>query len=306
MTEVDIPNPPFVPISGLANARDIGGYPIASSSGKIVKRGLVFRASEPSKATDEGVAKLQELNIKVVYDLRSAEEIEHDGRKIREWPGITRVHAPIFSDQAHDPQLLAARSKSYNDNPKGFVFGYQQDILKSASSADNKAQPFKQILEHLASSSPSPILLHDAAGKDRTGVVCALALSLCGVDDEVVAHEYSLTDLGLRSRHLEFLTGILDQYTITVDAHTARRMNASKKQTMVDLLAWIKEQWGSVEDCVISLGLLDVNGIESLRQNLTVDGSAIDWQAHAGLVEKAVVEADELADKIQRQRSAAK
>ena len=103
MEEVDIPNPPFIPIPGLANARDIGGYPVATSPGKIMKRGLVFRASEPSKATDEGIAKLQELDIKVFYDLRSAEETEHDGRRIREWPGSTRIHAPTFSGQAHSP-----------------------------------------------------------------------------------------------------------------------------------------------------------------------------------------------------------
>ena len=301
MEEVGIPNPPFIPIPGLANTRDIGGYPIAKSPGKIVKRGLIFRASEPSKATDEGIAKLQELNINVVYDLRSAEEIDHDGRKVKEWPGATRIHAPVFSDQAHDPEALAARFKSYNDNPKGFVFGYQEDILNSATSAESKTKPFKQILEHLASNSPSPILRHDAAGKDRTGVICALALSLCGVDDEVVAHEYSLTDLGLRSRHLEFLTGILKEKTIKVDPQTARRMNASKKETMVDLLAMIKEKWGSVEDCVITLGLLDSDGIKSLQQNLVVDGEAIDWQAHVELVTKAVEEADKLADSIQRQ-----
>lgn len=225
MEEIGIPSPPFIPIQGLANARDIGGYPVKNSSGKVIKRGLIFRASEPSKATDEGIATLQELGIRVVYDLRSAEEIEHDGRKIKEWPGTTRIHAPIFSDQAHDPESLGARFKSYNANPNGFVFAYQEDILSSASSVPGK--PFKQILEQLSSTAPSPILLHDSAGKDRTGIICALVLSLCGVDDEVVAHEYSLTDLGLRSRHLEFLTALLKENSITIDPRTARRMNAS-------------------------------------------------------------------------------
>ena len=196
MEEADVPHQPFIPVPRLANTRDIGGYPIASSPGKIVKRGLVFRASGPSKATDEAIAKLQELNIRAVYDLRSAEEIEHDGRRVRELPGTTRIRAPIFPGQAHDPEALAARFKNYSNNPNGFVFGYQEDILYSASSTGNKTQPFKQVLEHLAPTATSPILLHDSAVKDRTSVICALALSLCGVDIEVVAHEYSLTDFG--------------------------------------------------------------------------------------------------------------
>ena len=228
MDDFDLPSPPFISVPGLANARDIGGYAIAASPGKVVKNSLIFRASEPSKVTDEGIAKLKELNIKFVYDLRSAEEIEHDQRGVRELPGSTRVHAPIFSDQDHEPESLAARFKRYNENPKGFIFGYQEDILLCGVSADNKSQPLKQIFKHLASTSESAILLHDTAGKDRTGVICALALSLCGVEDDAVAHEYSLTDLGLRSRHVEFLTSILKEKSITADPETARRMNASK------------------------------------------------------------------------------
>jgi hypothetical protein len=62
----------------------------------------------------------------------------------------------------------------------------------------NNAPPsYKKILLHLANEHQKPLIVHCTAGKDRTGVICALILSLCGVDDEVVAHEYSLTEVGL-------------------------------------------------------------------------------------------------------------
>jgi protein tyrosine/serine phosphatase len=78
-------------------------------------------------------------------------------------------------------------------------------MLQSAASAKNSAQPYRTILKHLAAkstdgSTPAPVLLHCTAGKDRTGVICALILSLCGVPDEIVAHEYSLTTPGLKPR----------------------------------------------------------------------------------------------------------
>lgn len=41
------------------------------------------------------------------------------------------------------------------------------------------------------------MIIHCTAGKDRTGVICAMVLSLCGVKDEIIAQEYALTDLGL-------------------------------------------------------------------------------------------------------------
>lgn len=69
-------------------------------------------------------------------------------------------------------------------------------------SPDNALQPFKTILTHLARNhpSPEPILIHCSLGKDRTGVICALVLSICGVEDTIVAYEYALTALGLKSK----------------------------------------------------------------------------------------------------------
>ena len=55
----------------------------------------------------------------------------------------------------------------------------------------------RTILLHLANEPEKPLIVHCTAGKDRTGVICALVLSLCGVDDDFVAHEYALTEIGL-------------------------------------------------------------------------------------------------------------
>jgi protein tyrosine/serine phosphatase len=71
------------------------------------------------------------------------------------------------------------------DLMKGFTRAY-------ASILENAPPSYKTILLHLANEPEKPLIVHCTAGKDRTGVICALVLSLCGVDDEVVAKEYSL------------------------------------------------------------------------------------------------------------------
>lgn len=51
--------------------------------------------------------------------------------------------------------------------------------------------------------------MHCTAGKDRTGVLVALVLALVGVEDEVIAQEYALTELGLaqwREMIVDFLS----------------------------------------------------------------------------------------------------
>ena len=113
-----LPSPPFVDIPGLRNFRDLGGYPVAGEPGKVVKRNLVFRASEPSKITDEGISKLNALGITHVYDLRSEVEIQRDadaaGRRVKEWEGAKRVFVPVFRDHDYSPEAIAQRYSGYS------------------------------------------------------------------------------------------------------------------------------------------------------------------------------------------------
>lgn len=48
-------------------------------------------------------------------------------------------------------------------------------------------------------------LVHCTAGKDRTGVLCALVLGLCGVGDEDIGDEYALTEKGLEGWRKEIV-----------------------------------------------------------------------------------------------------
>lgn len=115
-----LPSPPFVFVPGVPNLRDIGGLPIAGQPGKVIRRGLVYRSSEPSQVTDEGVLVLNELGITHVYDLRSALEIQkasqNEGWRPREWDGAERVFVPVFLDQDYSPEALALRFAEYSSS----------------------------------------------------------------------------------------------------------------------------------------------------------------------------------------------
>ncbi|GAW15427.1 hypothetical protein ANO14919_048360 [Xylariales sp. No.14919] len=305
-----LPYPPFVSVPGLPNFRDAGGYevvsdsPSAPSTGgkrkvKMVRQGVLFRSSEPSKLTEAGATQLSDqLGIKLVYDLRSTVEIARSldsgrGFPLREWEGSERKFVPVFLDQDYSPEALALRYKNYaSESDEGFIEAYKA-ILNAATDPANDFQPFKTILGHLAavpvaSSSPvpSPCLVHCTAGKDRTGVVVALVLSLCGVPDEAVVHEYHLTEIGLRSRLDELVKHVSSNAKIGIDVEGARRMVGARKEAMLGTLAWIRAQYGSVEQCILDLGILTPEGITQLRKNLIVEadeGEVIRWQEHAKL-----------------------
>lgn len=168
---------------------------------------------------------------------------------------------------------------------QGFVQVYTRILL--AGAAPNG--PFAQILRHLASPTapPAPILIHCTAGKDRTGVIVALILSLCGVSDDAVAHEYSLTDLGLGERKEEFISHLIAVDPLKGDRAAAERMVSSRAESMRGTLRMVKERWGGVEGYVRQVGL-SAEEVEAIRGNLVVevvDGlEVLKWEEHAKLM----------------------
>lgn len=123
-TSTDLPSPPFVHLKGIANFRDLGGWPISSSPTKSVRRNYIFRCAEPTKATEETIAKIKSLGITHIYDLRAAPEIKKyqvssgeagagAGDGVVNWPGVERVYCPVHPETSFDPVSMALRHADY-------------------------------------------------------------------------------------------------------------------------------------------------------------------------------------------------
>lgn len=129
---ISLPSPPFVDVTGIANFRDIGGYPTLDQSSSI-RQELVFRCADPSKVQPDGLAKLRQLRVKKVFDLRSLPEIKKQGP---EWNNveidaspfttkdegdttplredqIERIWCPVFADADYGPEQVALRYAQY-------------------------------------------------------------------------------------------------------------------------------------------------------------------------------------------------
>lgn len=295
----NLPSPPFYNVPGIANLRDIGGYscPAPSSpdpasattsnapSHSIAKH-LIYRSADPSRVTPSGLSRLQELGVRVVFDLRSMPEIMRRGK---EWEGvekdlkpfrersdggakdqeteeggIERVWTPVFSEQDYSPEKIALRYKDYaSASEEGFVNAYRE-ILKHGGPA------YGAILRHIAAPKPVGCLVHCTAGKDRTGVLVALLYLLCGVPTETIVKEYALTDLGLANMKPLFRERLLQNPALAGNEKGVDNMTSSKEQNMRGTIEMLDREFGGAEEyCRKVLGLTDQE-LDSIRKNMVV------------------------------------
>ena len=81
----------FLPVEGIPNARDIGGY--RTSDGKTVKKGLLLRGASLAGATDGDLSYLRSAGVKKVFDFRT--DFEKRGKENRVLPGAEMIDLPI-------------------------------------------------------------------------------------------------------------------------------------------------------------------------------------------------------------------
>jgi protein-tyrosine phosphatase len=242
-----------IELDGCLNFRDLGGYP--TEDGRTVRWRTLFRSDGLHHLSDRDVAQLRdELELGDIIDLRSSAELRTDGRGPLAAEPIRFHHLPLFDGDRRERAEGASEEMTLADR-----YFFLVDLAKD---------PLAEILAVLSKTS-SPAVYHCAAGKDRTGVVSAILLSLLGVRDEVIVADYAATR--------ENLDAIIERlmatkgYETMLSALPADTMHA-EPETMVSFLAQIRDKYGSVSGYVTAAGVASA-AIEELRARLLVDSS---------------------------------
>lgn len=185
--------PPTVPseLQGIFNFRDFGGWP--TKDGGAVKRGLLFRSAHHASATPADLERLGELGVELVVDLRKPPERRRDpSRRPEGFTGRVLQHEPGPEAQAEAlaPHLefLAHPEASPAWLRERMVAGYRNYPFDPVYSA-----LYRDYFQALAEVD-GPVLVHCHAGKDRTGVLCALTLHALGVERAAIYEDYLTTN----------------------------------------------------------------------------------------------------------------
>ena len=219
-----------IPLNGLYNLRDAGGYPAAG--GGTVRWRTLFRSDALHRLDEAGTASIAAFGLRTIVDLRTQMEVDIapsalDGVTAR----ITHISLLIGDLQALPPELDA-------------VYRY---IIDACGKTVGEA------IKLLCAPDAFPALVHCSAGKDRTGIVIALILAVLGVPDEVITADYGLSGGYLDLENTPAIGQV--RASSGLGENLTNELLASPPRLMAGVLAQIRASWESVDDYLLSHGL---------------------------------------------------
>ena len=248
---------PWIDLEGAVNVRDLGGLP--TDDGGETVAGRLLRADNLQELSRSDVRRLvRDLGLTTIVDLRSSAELASEGpAPLDAVAGVRHAHHPVVPELGAATDVVAEalllkkmqdRSRFPSDPTCGHYLGYLEDR------PDQVVGAVRSIVRDGGAA-----LVHCAAGKDRTGVVVALALTAAGVRPQAVVADYAATGErteAILSRLRRSPTYARDIDSLPVDAHRAR------PETMAAFLDQMKSRYGGVArwltDHGLSTGELDL------------------------------------------------
>ncbi|CAM3399548.1 tyrosine-protein phosphatase [Stackebrandtia soli] len=237
------PAPPsdrFVALEQVFNFRDLGG--LTTTSGRTVRRGLVFRSDQFGNACPADIDHLVDtVALRTVVDLRSAEEIKETGSFPSD-RGVRVAHVPL----RHLPWERFDQWFEEHESAAGFLTQRYTAMLETG------ADEVRQVLELMCEE--TPLAFHCMAGKDRTGIVAAVALGLLGVDRDDITTDFALTLYGMTR---------FRAWCEANDRGLARWGLRPEAEAMSGLLDNLDASFGSFEGYARAIGFTDVDALRA-------------------------------------------
>jgi protein tyrosine/serine phosphatase len=244
----------WIALDGAANAR-------------VVVPGVLMRSDNLQSLTAQDVRLLVEHHeLEVVLDLRTELEVELEG------PGpITREsrvrieHRSLYPRSGGNTDLDAASTgvwpstgpSQWPDEPR-VVQAYLSYL---SARPDSIVGSIRTI-----ANAPGAVLVHCAAGKDRTGVVVALALDAAGVGREAIVRDYLATTGRIDAIIARLVSS--PTYRSELEGHDPRS-HAPVPGTIERLLEIIDQDLGGSAGWLAAQGLSAAE-LEQLRRRIAI------------------------------------
>jgi protein tyrosine/serine phosphatase len=227
---------------GLHNFRDFGGY---AAAGRRIVSGRFFRSANHASASEADLSRLREMGISAVVDLRRP--VERERQPSRRWSDFSGV---VVENHDHDEgaETWDVFMASWDMTEASFR-DYMMRYYTRAPHVPRLVELYRQYFEILAMGDGA-LVVHCAAGKDRTGLIVALTHLLAGVHRDDIIADYMLTNDPERFEAFgaSWADAIRQQRGVGPTLETMRMVMGVEPAYLERSLQVIAEAHGGVED----------------------------------------------------------
>ena len=228
------------------NTRDLGGLPLRA--GGVTRSGVLVRSDNLANLTPAGRQAMIDYGITTVIDLRAESEIKGaPGPPFSKFQTTTPVPSPEPEVAARVPAYL---NLPLVDDEIAFVLDEAPTMPDRYRVIIDRRQKALGTIFNAIAKADGPVLFHCFAGKDRTGLVAALMLSLAGVEPEAIGHDYAETDTQLAARYAEWLAKASPERLYEMRAELQ-----CPPEWMLRTLEHVEERWGGVDSYLEAAGV---------------------------------------------------
>lgn len=247
-------------LDGASNFREIGGLP--TRDGRAVRSGLLFRSDELSRLSERDLLLIERLSLRLICDLRTANERRSRISRIAESSQTRIVSIPLN----HQSQDLSRAQQAWFVVRNARRFD-APELLKAfyRTIAFERATQLNQLFTLLADERNLPALIHCSGGKDRTGLVAALIQLLAGVSRDLVVADYLATNRYFEPRLSEFRRAIRVLSLFRVPPETIRNLLEVRQEYLDETLDAILDRYGTIEGYLVEGCGIDRERILRLR-----------------------------------------
>lgn len=225
------------------NVRDVGG--LRTADGGRIRDGALIRADSLQYLSPEGVEAVRRAGVSRILDLRAESESTRSPTPFAEDP--LGLHVPV-QDPADPPQGQST------------IVGACIDML------DRHPDLFAAAVLAIAEAPEGAVVVHCHGGKDRTGMVVALALTVAGVPENEIVADYALTQARLAPWLAEQLAAEPDE-----SLHPEMiEFRDTRAESLTEILRHLDTTYGGPKSYLLKAGLTP-DQLDTLRSRLASD-----------------------------------
>lgn len=240
------------------NFRDLGGH--ETHDGARVRLRAVYRSAHLHQADERERAALAALGIRTVCDLRADEEAHARPSALSSLDGVDVLRFGVIGARVIGDPVSTILEYGFREVTETDIARFYRFIV------DRQPRVFGQVLETCADTARHAVVVHCSAGKDRTGIACALVLSALGVPDETVIADYEMTSELWSPAQMARAQPLLEEAGLDFEA--VRTYFLAPARAMAQTLEHVRQEYRSTDAYLTGPGGVAPSTLQDLRSAL--------------------------------------